>query len=121
MRPPFNSTRFWPDDWDGRGSPQRAAVDIARFILREGGEVGLVSARVSPDVEGGVATYFFGGDRMTDGGWQLQAGVLASNDGEVTLYTRDRSSSGSEVRDLDATEESLREAITRIVTFIRGS
>lgn len=112
-----------PDDWDRRGAPAPTvpAVEVARFVLREGRSLGLLQARVSPDVEGGVATYFFGGEELPDGGWRLQAGVLSSNDGEVTVYLRDRSTPGAEINDVDATEESLREAIARIVTFIRGS
>jgi len=112
-----------PASWDGRRAPAptQDAVDIARRLVRAGRDAGFGEIRVAPDVEGGIATYFFGGERLADGGWSRQAGVLTSNNGEATIYLRDQAHAGADIADLETTEEALRGAVHRILKFIRGT
>jgi hypothetical protein len=111
-----------PPDWDGRRAPapSRNAIERAREILQIAREVGLVGARVSPDVEGGVALYFFGGGPMEDGGTARQAGVLLSNEGDAASYMRDRTQRGSQVAAVDDGRDGLVRAVEAIRAFVRS-
>lgn len=112
-----------PSNWDGRGAPAptRSAATIAHVAVEAGRSVGLQDIRVSPDVEGGIATYFFGGPKMADGGWSRQAGILADNDGEAVLYMRDRGQKGADVEEIESGAEDIRAVVNRILKFIAGA
>lgn len=109
--------------WDGRKAPapSREAIRLGRQALEAARGVNLSEARVSPDVEGGVAVYFFGGGRHNDGGWNRQGAIMVSNDTEASLYLRDRAKPGAEVADINADPDGLGRAIERIRQFIVGS
>jgi hypothetical protein len=105
--------------WDGRRAPtpSSTAVRITLTALERAPEhVRAEEARVAADVEGGIATYFFGGPRLADGGWERQGGLLVSNDGEVTLYLRSRRARGEVVDSVDPAH--LPEALDRIGRFL---
>ena len=109
-------------DWDGRGAlaPTGDAIDVAETVLAIARKTELEEIRVTPDVEGGVAVYFFGGTLMPDGGWTLQAGILVDNDGEAVMYLRDRQETGSTFENIDITVDALCPVIDQILRFING-
>ena len=78
--------------WDGRGAdaPSGAAVGAASEVLYVSETLGRTPDRLTADVEGGVAVYFFGGSREPDGGYARQAGILIDNSGEACAYRRER-------------------------------
>jgi len=110
------------DGWDGHTapSPSRASVDVARVVLQEAARCEGLSGppRITADVEGGVAIYFFGGDPLPDGGVPRQAGVLINNDGEGVLYMRDRRDAGSKVEELQNDSATVKAALGRIAKFL---
>jgi len=81
-----------PDDWNGQGAPAPSldAIEMARAILTQEPPHGTMETQISADVDGGLALYFFGGNRMDDHGWRHQTGILVSNDGEACVYQKDR-------------------------------
>jgi len=105
-------------NWDGQGAaaPNKAAIDVARAVVSASKDVGFNRPLVSADVEGGVATYFFGGTQLEDGGWSHQGGVLVDNDGDALLYLRDRRSPGSTAEDVGP--DALSSAVQRVFRFI---
>ncbi len=118
----LNQLLLMSEGWDGRGAPAPSvdAIRIARGVLRAGRQTGLPIARVVPDVEGGVATYFFGGTKMIDAGWSRSAGLLTSNDGEVALYLRDRVVGATVIDPSESTETGVMAAVLRIKSFLLG-
>lgn len=108
--------------WDGRKAPAPSsdAITVARRALHLARRHGLSQARVTPDVEGGVAVYFFGGGRHADGGWNRQGAIMVSNEEEASLYLRDRSRPGAEVLDIGTEASALGQAVERIRQFVVG-
>lgn len=119
----MKSLSLLEDGWDGdkAPAPSQIAVDLSYLITNLAYQLGRGADRVAPDVEGGVATYFFGGDRLDDGGYSLQIVLLASNEGDVVLYVRDRSKAGAEISDVEPTEEGIRAALAQIKMLLVGS
>lgn len=109
--------------WDGRKAPPPSsdAIRVGRHALALARSQGLVHARVTPDIEGGVAVYFFGGGSHSDGGWNLQGAIMVSNEDEATLYLRDRSRAGADVTDIGTGADDLSRAVERIRQFVVGS
>lgn len=109
-----------PLGWDGghAPTPSSIAVDIASRCVEEAYATTLANCRITADIEGGVAVYFFGGGKALDGGWNHQGGILISNNGETSLYLRDRANKGAEISDVDPTEEGIRLAVLDIKKFI---
>ena len=110
-------------NWDGHGAPvpNDGAMKIAYEAVTISQEFSFPDARVTPDVEGGVAVYFFGGATIDDGGWSHQAGILIDNDGDMVLYLRDRSKDGSDISDVGTSTEEIRAALKSIYQFINGA
>lgn len=108
------------DDWDGRQSPRpnRDSLDVISRLIRNGLPPSAKEIRVTPDVEGGVALYFFGGELMSGGGWRYQTGILSSNDGEVMLYLRDRMNIRAQFQDIEDSDEALSKAVECIQNFL---
>lgn len=108
--------------WDGSRAPapSQEAINIARGAVAEARSAELGEARVVADVEGGVAVYFFGGEKLADGGWSRQGGFLVSNDSEVSLYLRDRRRRGSDIAEIEPCAESLARAVRQIRDFVSG-
>lgn len=106
--------------WDGRRAPPPSleAVAVARRALELAND--LPEARVVPDVEGGVALYFFGGGRHPDGGWNRRGGILVSYDAEATVHLRDRSAGNgdSSVEEIPAGEDGLRNTVEHVLKFV---
>lgn len=111
------------DGWDGARAPapSRLAVDVGHLVLDLSEKVGLDIDRVVPDVEGGLAVYFFGGAELPDGGRQLQLGVLAANDGEALLYIRDRGAAGSKIEEIEPSNDGIAAAVARIRSILHES
>lgn len=111
------------DGWDGElaPAPAPAAVEMSETIVLLGREVGVVPSRIVPDVEGGIAVYYFGGELLPDGGRRLQSGVLVSNDRELVLYRRDRETEEEHIDEIEPTHQGLREALGIIKNFVAGT
>lgn len=108
--------------WDGRRAPAPSpeAVAVVRRVLELAND--LPETRVTPDVEGGVALYFFGGGRHPDGGWNRRGGILVSNDVEATVHLRDRTGGNgdSSVEEIPTDEDGLRGAVERVRSYVTG-
>lgn len=81
---------------------------------------GMYEPRVAPDVEGGVAVYFFGGERHADDGFMRQGAILVSNTGEMTVCLRDRSQPDSDSVVTEVSEDGLGQAVQWIQWFLSG-
>jgi len=110
------------EGWDGRAAPAPniGAVNVARSLLQAGRVMGLATPRVVADVEGGVATYFFGGVSMEDGGWSRSGGLLTFNDGGGAIYLRDRLTRSTDIEEVSTTDTNLGAVVRRIQSFLLG-
>lgn len=108
--------------WDGDRAPAPSgwAIEAGRLVVEMANREGLSPPRVTADVEGGVALYFFGGGAMADGGTCLQAGVLLANEEEASLYRRDRRVTGSQIEEIQTDATSLGAAAAKIRAFLVG-
>lgn len=91
------------DGWDGgcAPAPSQEAIRAAHVVMELSvGRVHAAQVRCEADAEGGVATYFFGGPRLGDGGWALQTAIFVTNDGDLALYLRDRRRVGQVIEDV---------------------
>jgi len=119
----LRALRDLPPGWDGGHAPPPRAAAIDRLLpaVRLAEAAGALPDRAVADVEGGAALYFFGGPRSADGGWQLQAGLLANNDGELVLYLRDRSQPAGAFEELPEGTGPLPAAVRQIARFLNGA
>jgi hypothetical protein len=110
--------------WNGLNAPAPDVLAVQRCVelLRMGLQRGMSDARPSPDVEGGVSIYFFGGGQLHDGGWKRHGAIMVSNDLEACLYLHDRSKPLEDAgfEDIQLDDASVEDALQRISRFIYG-
>ena len=121
LRAKLNELRLLCDNWDGRGavSPSPWAIAYAERILDAASAEGFAPHRVAADVEGGIAVYYFGGERATGGGHSRQVGMMIDNEGDGAVYFRER---GGRMRclGLAAATAHLGGLFAEVSLFLRG-
>lgn len=93
-----------PDDWDGQGArqPSIAAFGNAYLVIPLACAAGRLPDRVTPDVMGGVALYWFSAKKTDGGASRKYAWMSCDNDGSLCLLLSDRDSSFCQARDVPA-------------------
>ncbi|MDP3212500.1 MAG: hypothetical protein Q8S73_00240 [Deltaproteobacteria bacterium] len=100
--------------WDGHDAPPPSAMacERAHQVVSVAASRGFTPSQVVPDVEGGVALYWYGEERTAGGGHRLAASVSIDNDGDLFASMVDRVTQhvetwGALVDDLDAVLDRL--------------
>lgn len=103
--------------WDGHEAPPPSPVACERVhqTLSLALARGLAPTRLVPDVNGGLAVYWFGEETLPGGAHCRVAALKVTNEGEIVAREQDRTTGEVMVREV--TQEGMAAEVERLATF----